>query len=103
VPEWARAALPKLPKVMGDSDRQAGAANRGAIDLAEAVLLHGRVGELFPAGVVDLDAPGKGGTIAIDDPAVRARCKGALPLGARIQARLTTADPATRKVEFESA
>jgi hypothetical protein len=32
---------------------------------------------------------------------VRARCLGALPLGARIQARLTVADPATRKVEFE--
>ncbi len=107
IPEWARAALPKLPKVMSESDRLAGAANRGAIDLAEAVLLQGRVGELFEAGVVDVDDASKnrppGGTVAIDEPAVRARCVGALPLGVRIQARLTVADPATRKVQFEQA
>jgi exoribonuclease R len=106
IPAWAREALPKLPKTMADSDRVAGAANRGAIDLAEAVLLQHRVGEHFSAGVLDTDnSPRAGrpqsGTIAIDDPAVRARCLGDLPLGARIQARLTTADPTTRKVEFE--
>ena len=107
IPEWARAALPRLPKTMADTDRLAGSANRASIDLAEAVLLHDRVGEVFGAGVVDLDQPGKGrqpgGTVAIDDPAVRARCRGSLPLGARIRARLTVADPATRKVEFEQA
>ncbi|WP_127504062.1 RNB domain-containing ribonuclease [Actinoplanes solisilvae] len=105
IPEWARAALPRLPKAMSESDRLAGSADRAAIDLAEAVLLHGRVGELFDAGVVDLDNPSKGrppqGTVAIDEPAVRARCLGTLPLGARIQARLTVADPETRKVQFE--
>ncbi|MGK5684756.1 RNB domain-containing ribonuclease [Actinoplanes sp. URMC 104] len=107
IPEWARAALPRLPKVMADSDRLAGAANRGAIDLAEAVLLQGRVGELFEAGVLDLDEPSKkrppAGTVAIDEPAVRARCLGSLSLGVRIRARLTVADPATRKVQFEQA
>ncbi|MFG1993578.1 RNB domain-containing ribonuclease [Actinoplanes sp. NPDC048988] len=98
VPDWAREALPKLPKVMADSDRVAGAADRGAIDLAEAVLLQGRVGEVFSAGVLDAD-----GTIAIDDPAVRARCKGGLPVGTRARVRLTLADPAARKVQFEPA
>ncbi|GAA0477492.1 ribonuclease R [Paractinoplanes deccanensis] len=98
VPAWAREALPRLPKTMAETDRLAGAADRGAIDLTEAVLLHDRVGEVFPAAVLDDD-----GTIAVDDPAVRARCKGALPLGARIRARLTVADPATRKVQFELA
>jgi exoribonuclease R len=105
VPAWAREALPRLPKAMGDTDRLAGAASRGAIDLAEAVLLNGRVGERFEAGVLDRDeARGHrpaGGTVALDDPAVRARCVGDLPLGERIQATLTVADPATRKVEFE--
>ncbi|MFC7273447.1 RNB domain-containing ribonuclease [Paractinoplanes rhizophilus] len=105
VPSWAREALPKLPKAMGDTDRLAGAANRGAIDLAEAVLLRDRVGETFEAGVVDRDeARGSrpaGGTVALDDPAVRARCVGDLPLGERIRATLTVADPVTRKVEFE--
>ncbi|MBL7256387.1 RNB domain-containing ribonuclease [Paractinoplanes lichenicola] len=106
IPEWARAALPRLPKAMSESDRLAGAANRGAIDLAEAVLLEHRVGELFEAGVVDLDDPSKGrppgGTVAIDEPAVRARCSGALSLGVRMQARLVVADPAKRKVQFEA-
>jgi exoribonuclease R len=102
IPEWARAALPKLPKTMATTDRLAGAANRGAIDLAEAVILQHRVGEHFDAGVVDVDEKGRG-MVAIDDPAVRARCSGEMPLGERIRARLTVADPATRKVEFERA
>jgi exoribonuclease R len=107
VPEWARDALPRLPKTMADTDRLAGSANRAAIDLAEAVLLQHRVGEKFEAGVVDRDGPGRnrpaGGTVALDDPAVRARCLGDLPLGSRIPVRLTVADPVTRKVEFERA
>jgi exoribonuclease R len=100
IPAWAREALPRLPKTMADTDRLAGAANRGAIDLAEAVLLQHRVGERFDAGVVDVDRAGRG-TVAVDDPAVRARCVGDLPLGERIEVRLAVADPATRKVEFE--
>jgi exoribonuclease R len=106
VPEWARAALPQLPKAMAATDRVASAAERGAIALAEAVVLAGRVGEVFDAGVLDVDdhpKKGPGGSIALDDPAVLARCRGDLPLGERIRARLTTADPATRTVEFERA
>jgi exoribonuclease R len=105
LPEWAAQALPRLPKTMSATDRVAGAADRGAIDLAEAVLLQGRVGEVFEAAVLDRDeANGKrpaGGTIALDEPAVRAKCVGDLPLGQRIQVRLTAADPASRAVGFE--
>nr|BFE75500.1 hypothetical protein GCM10020092_088010 [Actinoplanes digitatis] len=43
----------------------------------------------------------RGGTVAIDDPAVQARCLGELPLGERIRVRLTEADPITRSVLFE--
>lgn len=104
VPSWAREALPRLPKAMAESDRAAGGAARAAIDLTEAVLLEHRVGETFEAGVVDLDAPSDrrppGGTVAVDEPAVRARCAGALPLGERIPVRLDTADPASRTVLF---
>jgi exoribonuclease R len=105
IPEWAAQALPRLPKAMSATDRVAGAADRGAIDLAEAVLLQGRVGEVFEAAVLDRDeANGKrpaGGTIALDEPAVRAKCVGDLPLGQRIRVRLTAADPASRAVGFE--
>jgi exoribonuclease R len=105
IPGWAREALPELPKTMSDTDRLAGAATRGAIELAEAVLLHERVGERFAAGVVDRDNSSANrpaaGTVALDDPAVRARCLGDLPLGERIEVTLTIADPAARKVQFE--
>jgi exoribonuclease R len=114
VPQWAREALPNLPKCMSTTDRLASAADRGAVSLTEAVLLEGRVGETFEAGVLDVDDPPKepsrpqkgtrrpqGGTVAIDDPAVQARCLGALPLGDRIQVRLKEANPTTRTVTFE--
>ena len=77
----------------GSTDRIAGARpTRGAVDLAEAVLLEDRVGEEFDAAVLDVDAPhnGKpgrppGGTVALDEPPVRARCTGELPLGERVR------------------
>jgi exoribonuclease R len=125
VPDWARAALPRLPKVMADTDRVASAAERGAVDLAEAVVLADRVGELFQVTVIDVDEPRApapapaaprrgggpprkqdtpprkpGGTVVLDDPAVRARCEGDLPLGGRAEVRLVTADPALRRVLF---
>ncbi|WP_433049911.1 RNB domain-containing ribonuclease [Dactylosporangium sp. CS-033363] len=101
VPSWAREALPKLPEVMTRTDRVAGAAERGAVDLVEATLLQGRVGETFEAAVLDVDRAKHRGDIAIDEPPVRARCEGdALPLGERITVRLTEADPAKRKVTF---
>ncbi|SCE71057.1 Exoribonuclease R [Micromonospora matsumotoense] len=112
VPEWARTALPRLPEVMASTDRTAGTATRGAIELAEAVLLEHRVGETFSAAVLDVDAPPNsqskpgrvpGGTVALDDPPVRARCTGELPLGERVTVRLVTADPVGRKILFERA
>ncbi|MEV4637416.1 RNB domain-containing ribonuclease [Actinoplanes sp. NPDC049548] len=108
VPDWARAALPRLPEAMAATDRVASAADRGAVALTEAVLLAGRVGETFEAGVLDVDEPRSdgrsrppGGTVAIDDPAVQAKCSGELPLGERIPVRLAEADPKTRTVRFE--
>jgi exoribonuclease R len=107
VPDWVRTALPALPEVMSSTDRRASAAQRGAIDLAEAVLLADRVGEEFDAVVIDVNvrpnatARPPSGSIAIDSPPVRARCTGALPLGERVRARLVQADPVRRSVLFE--
>ncbi|MFY1703479.1 RNB domain-containing ribonuclease [Micromonospora sp. WMMA1923] len=110
VPDQVRAALPRLPEVMTATDRTAGAASRGAIELAEAVLLEHRVGEVFDAAVLDVTVPSSngrprppGGTVAVDDPPVRARCAGELPLGERVRVRLVTADPTRRTVLFERA
>jgi exoribonuclease R len=99
VPDWVREALPRLPEAMSTSDRRASAANRGAIDLTEAVLLQGRVGEKFEAGVLDVEE--SRAVIAIDDPPVRARCEGeGFALGSRVPVALTVADPASRRVLF---
>jgi exoribonuclease R len=120
LPEWVRAALPKLPDVMAATDRVANTAERGAVDLAEAVLLAGRVGERFDAAVLDVDGsnhapehahgaePAKPpkrprGTVALDAPAVRARCEGpGLVAGERLPVWLAVADPVERRVLFET-
>lgn len=99
IPEWAREALPLLPPVMERSDRRAHDIEKAVIDLTEAVVLEGRVGEVFEAAVVERNTTTA--TIVLMNPAVRARCAGEnLQLGTRIRARLTQADPATRTVRF---
>jgi exoribonuclease R len=103
VPADIRGALAGLPETMERTDRVANAAERGAVDLVEAVLLANRVGERFEAAVVDVDHKRQRSTVALDDPAVRARCDGALPLGERAAVRLTEATPETRTVRFEAA
>ena len=107
VPDWARAALPKLPAAMSASAHRAGNANRGAIDLTEAVLLEHRVGEEFEVTVLDLTDDNHGkprAVVALDDPAVQARCEGEnFAVGTRIRARLTVADPKARRVLFAKA
>ncbi|HEY4377663.1 MAG TPA: RNB domain-containing ribonuclease [Acidimicrobiales bacterium] len=100
LPAWVRDALPTLPAEMAVTDHQAKALDRAMVDLTEAFLLQDRVGETMAAAVVE-SGP-KYGTVVIDEPAVRARCDGAhLPLGDRIQVRLTQADTDTRTVRFE--
>ena len=101
-PEWVRAALPALPEVMADADRRAHAIDRAVVDLAEALLLEGRVGDHF-AGVVVEDRVGKNnhGEVQLRDPAVRAWLDGAqLPLGKEVDVVLSVADVAARHVEF---
>ncbi len=44
-----------------------------------------------------------GGSVALDEPPVRARCQGDLRLGERLRVRLVVADPEQRTVLFERA
>ncbi|WP_235564816.1 RNB domain-containing ribonuclease [Modestobacter sp. Leaf380] len=96
-----RAALPELPALMAASDRRTHEVERAVVDLVEATLLAGRVGEVFDAVV--LDAEEKRSTVVLTDLAVQARCDGRLTPGAEVRVRLTVADPATRAVRFERA
>jgi exoribonuclease R len=99
VPDWARAALPRLPAEMGDADRRAHELERECVALMEAAVLRGHEGQEYDAVAVDADAQG-GGTVQLVDPAVRARCDGALPLGEHVRVRLVEADVARRTVRF---
>jgi exoribonuclease R len=100
VPEWVRAALPALPAEMAKADQRAHAVDRAVVDLAEALLLQDRVGEVFCGVVVEVNEKG-GGEVQLGDPAVRARLDGGeLPLGEEADVRLSAVDVANRKVVF---
>ena len=103
VPAWVLEALPALPEEMRTTGQKASAYERAVVDLVEAGLLAGRVGETLDGVVVSVeDKDPTRGAVSIRDPAVEARLVSAspLPLGTEAQVRLTTADVAARKVEF---
>ena len=87
---------------MAAADHRAHALDRAAVDLAEAMVLQHRVGEVFEAVVVE--ASSKGGTVQLTDPAVRGKLDSDdPPLGQTVQAKLTEADPVKRSVRFQLA
>ena len=86
---------------MAGSDRRTHEVERAVIDLVEATVLAGRVGEVFDAVVLDADE--KRSTVVLSELAVQARCDGRLPPGERVRVRLVSADPATRTVRFAAA
>ena len=98
-PAWAVEALASLPEAMAEGDHRAKALDRATIDLTEATVLADRVGEVFPAAVLE---SGKDyGTVVIDAPAIQGRCDAHhLPLGEEVHVRCTEADPAARRVRF---
>ncbi|MEV7191430.1 RNB domain-containing ribonuclease [Streptomyces sp. NPDC093510] len=106
-PEWVLAALDELPKEMADGARRGNTVERECVDIVEAALLKGRVGEIFDAVVVDVKEGATAvGTVQLAEPAVVARIEGGsaqLPLGERMRVRLTQADPGTAKVQFAPA
>jgi exoribonuclease R len=101
-PAELRAALPELPGLMAASDRRTRAVERAAVDAVEAWVLRDRVGETFPAVVVDADEDR--GTVVLDEVAVRGRCEGAaLRAGTRVPVQLQEADVAGRRIVFRLA
>jgi VacB/RNase II family 3'-5' exoribonuclease len=103
VPDWVLAALPDLPKTLEESARRAGAYERAVLDVIEAGLLAGRVGEEF-AGVITSareDDPHRG-VVMLSEIGVEAPVSSdsELPVGTEVRVRLETADLAARKVAF---
>ncbi|MDX3384459.1 RNB domain-containing ribonuclease [Streptomyces niveiscabiei] len=101
-PEWVLAALDALPERMAEGGHRANAVERACVDVVEAAVLAGHVGETFDACVIDLE--NHHGTVHLESPAVVGRVDGDhLPLGEHLRVRLTRADPATRTVRFAPA
>lgn len=103
VPEWVLAKLGELPDTMRESNRRANQYQNAILNLVEAAVLAPRVGESFPGVIVEVDEQDdRRGEVTIADPAIEAVVSGSapLPVGQDVTVRLTTADPASRKVEF---
>jgi exoribonuclease R len=100
VPDQILAGFDRLPKVMSQGDQRANRVEREALDLAEAVVLSGREGEIFEAVVVD---EGDWGVeVQISDPAVLARMSARrVDPGDDLRVRLVVADQRRRHIEFE--
>jgi exoribonuclease R len=89
--------LADLPAEMARGGREAAAVERACVDLVEALVLAGSLGERFPATVIDDNE------IQLAEPAVRARCDGDVEPGTELTVRLVEADPAGRHVRFAPA
>ncbi|MGH1562554.1 RNB domain-containing ribonuclease [Mumia sp. DW29H23] len=106
VPTWVRSGLPDLPEVMAGTGRLASSFDRAVLDLVEAVVLAGAVGQTFTGAVIDADDRDETrGTVLLDDPAVEAPVEGTapLPLGDAVTVVLERADPDARAVRFRLA
>ncbi|KQN24731.1 RNB domain-containing ribonuclease [Sphingomonas sp. Leaf38] len=102
VPEQVSAAFEALPKVMSRADARAGQINRAVIDVAEAVLLSGREGEVFAATVVDADERGARIQLANVPVVVRLGGNGHKP-GDTLDVALSDVDVTRRTIKFVAA
>ncbi|GAB3817637.1 RNB domain-containing ribonuclease [Tessaracoccus terricola] len=101
VPEWAAAALEELPEQMRASGRKAGSYERGVVDLAEALVLSDRVGEIFDAVLIDVYPKNSMGTFQIADPAIEADIKAdKRDVGTQIRVRLDKVDKVKGELTF---
>jgi exoribonuclease R len=100
VPDVVTDAFTKLPPVMAHADALGGQIERAVVDLAEAVMLKGRAGQLVPAIVTDVDE--RGARMQLRDQPVVARVAAhAVRPGDAITVRLLSTDPERRLIQFE--
>jgi exoribonuclease R len=97
-PTWAVEALDRLPEAMSRGRSLEGRLDRGVIDLVEAVVLVGRVGEELDGAVVGERREGV--VVSLRDPAIVAVAKGAAELGADVSVEVEAADPDQGRVEL---
>lgn len=100
VPDEVEAAFAELPEAMREAETRANRVDRAAIDLAEAIVLQGRVGDVFDAVITDEDD--RGARIQVREPAIVTRIVARrVDPGDDLQVKLVAADPLERRIEFE--
>lgn len=100
VPDVLTQAFDKLPQVMARADALSGQIERAVVDLAEAVMLKGSEGQIFPAIVTDVDE--RGARMQLRDQPVVARVAAqAVHPGDAITVRLLSTDIERRSIQFE--
>lgn len=96
------AAFERLPDVMNRADSKAAQVDAAVLELAEAVVLAGHVGESFEGTVTDIDE--RGARVQIGRPAVTTRIAvNGLSVGETVSLRLEEADPVRRLARFSLA
>jgi exoribonuclease R len=99
VPDWVTAAFDRLPDVMNRADAKASEVDAAVHELAEAVVLEGRVGEIFEGTVTDID--NRGARIQLATPAVLTRVPvDGLAIGQAVRLKLEEAEPERRLARF---
>ena len=100
VPDGVSQAFAKLPPVMARADTLSGQIERAVVDLAEAVMLKGCEGRVYPAIVTDVDE--RGARMQLKEQPVVARVEAhKVQPGDAISVRLLTTDPERRQIQFE--
>ena len=100
VPDVVTAAFTQLPAVMARADSLSGQIDRAVIDMAEATMLRGREGEVFPAVVTDLDD--RGARMQLRDLPVVARITAHhVAPGDALSVKLVATDTDKRTISFE--
>jgi exoribonuclease R len=99
VPAWVLGGLAAMPDLLDAANQHDGAVGRAVVDLAEAVVLGSRIGDVLSAEVVGVDD--RGSSLQIVEPPVRAHVQASLALGASVQVRVAGADVVARRVDLE--
>jgi exoribonuclease R len=98
IPEWAREALPQLPKIMGRSGQLAARLENGCIARVEAAVLSHRIGREYVA--VAVSRHGGGTRVQIATPFITAEVAGEPELGSIVRVRVEGADIAAGTVSL---
>jgi exoribonuclease R len=101
-----RARLPELAHVMNDAETCSRRLDRAVVDVAEAWTLKDRIGQRFPATVLDVHNGRV--EVQVEAPPVRAEAeRGAhdhwLNLGESVSVKLTAVDVEQGRISFELA